>query len=284
MAKRLNILFNLLALTTIIFLGVDIFYRVVRSQLDRIDTQKVETKLVPDTKRRNRLPLRSYNAVTIRNMFGSKEKRVVEEVQPEKVEHEESLEPTTLKIALLGTVAGDQRNAIAVIQDKTKRQQDIYRVDDTIQGAVIKTIERGKVILRVGDRDEILLMEEPTESAPPSRTKRSGARRRPKAITLNRGEVEQSLNDINKLLTQVRIRPHFKDGTADGIIINRIKPNSLFARLGLKNGDIVQGVNGRDITSPDDVMEFYENLKSGSQISLQLSRRGKIETINYTMK
>ena len=284
MTKRINILFNLLALTTIIFVGVDIFYRVVRSQFGRIDTQAVEMKLAPDSKSLRRLPLRSYNTIAIRNIFGSKEKREIVEVKPEKVEEAEPLEPTALKIALLGTVAGDQKSAMAVIQDKAKRKQDIYRVEDTILGAVIKQILRGKVILRVGDKDEVLLMEEPSNSTPVRRTQGSSEGKSASAITLDRGEVEQSLNDINRLLTEVRIRPHFKNGEADGIIINRIKPNSLFTKLGLKNGDIIQGVNGKDITSPDDVMEFYENLKSGSQISLQLSRRGKIETINYTMK
>jgi len=195
----------------------------------------------------------------------------------------EVLEPTSLKVDLLGTVAGDSQSAVAVIKDAGKRKQHFYRVGDTVQDAVVKEIRRGQVIVRVGDKDEILRMKEKTGSK---------TAKKPKPVTrvpkqketsrkLDRADIRGSLKNINKLLSEVRIRPHFKGGKPDGLSLTRIKADSVFAKLGLKNGDVLQGVDGRSIKRPDDILSLYKKLKSGSRISLEITRKGKQKTVNY---
>jgi len=154
-------------------------------------------------------------------------------------------------------------------------------------------ILRGKVVLRVGDKDEILTMEESSsrrasleEEASSSRRGRrpSRASGRSASITVRRSDVQDALKNINTLLSQVRIRPHFKDGKADGLALSNIKGNSIFAKLGLRDGDVVRGVNNRPIRSPDDIVSFYNKLTSASRISLQINRRGQDSTINYRIR
>ena len=99
-----------------------------------------------------------------------------------------------------------------------------------------------------------------------------------------RQEVDESLKDVHQLLSQVRIRPHFTDGVADGLAVSNIKPRSIFARMGLRNGDVVQGLNGRNIQTPDDVMEVYQRLKSGSRVTVQVMRNGEEKIINYQIR
>jgi general secretion pathway protein C len=201
-------------------------------------------------------------------------------VATSKPEAIETLEPTSLKIALLGTVAGSEQNAVAVIEEKKLRKQGLYRVGDSVQGAMVKMILRGKVILRVGDKDEILTMEENTSKSGNGKG-RSGDQT---SIRVRRSDIEKSMKNINTLLSQVRIRPHFKNGEADGLSISRIRPNSIFTKLGLRNGDVVQAIDETPIQSPDDILSFYEKIKSGSKISIQITRRGRQKTINYEMR
>jgi general secretion pathway protein C len=101
---------------------------------------------------------------------------------------------------------------------------------------------------------------------------------------LDRSDLEESIGNIHQLLSEVRIRPHFKDGRADGLTITNMKAGSAFAKLGLRNGDIVHEIDGRDIKSPDDVLEVYTKLKSGSQVAIQISRGGVKRAINYKFK
>lgn len=288
MPKRYNIIFNFVALSVIIYIGVDIFYTVVQAELRHHHTSPVVVQPMTDSSKDERPPLNHYQLIMSRNIFGSKT-TPSDNVEPEDIE---ALEPTTLSIALLGTVSGSPSNTYAVIEETDKRKQGLFRVGDNIQGGSIKKILRGKVILSVEDRDEILTMEESAkrsrEKEPIASRSRSSAGRPDRTggrtVTVRRSDVEASLADINKLMTEVRVRPHYADGQPDGLAISRIKPGSFFSKLGLRDGDVVQEIDGSGIRSPDDILDLYQKLKSGSEVGLQIDRKGRQETINYRFR
>ena len=280
MTRRYHTIFNLLALSIVIYIGVGVFYRVVRARIRQVDTKTFVVQHIPDDKGHQKPPLDDYRLIIDRNILGS-EDRAPEEVNAEEIE---ALEPTSMKIALLGTVTGNPQNAVAVIEETDKKKQGLYKVGDSIQNAVIKIILRGKVVLRVENRDEILTMEEAAARKTEKGRRASRPRERGTTITVSRLDIEQSLKNMNKLLSEVRIRPHFRNGKPDGLALSRIKAGSIFAKLGLKNGDIVQGMNDSSIESPDDILDLYKKLKSGSRVELQIKRKNQTKTINYRFR
>lgn len=72
-----------------------------------------------------------------------------------------------------------------------------------------------------------------------------------------------------------RVVPAMKDGKAQGFKLYAIRPNSLFAKLGLANGDTVVEVNGFELTSADKALEVYTKLREAKAIELSLIRRGQ---------
>jgi len=278
MAKIYHIIFNLVALSALIYIGIDVFYRFVGVKLKEFNTEKVLMQHKPDLKQHEKEPLSYFNMITDRNLFGSTQKEASEQVKAPEVE---TLEPTSLKIVLLGTVTGNEQNTVAVIEETGKKRQDLYRVGDSVQNAIVKMILRGKVVLRVGDRDEILIMEESSSSTIEKGGKPPQSVNTERTITVKRSDLDKSLQDINQLLSNVRIRPHFKDGVADGLVITRIMADSIFSRLGIRNGDIVQEINGNPIENPDHILSMYNDMRSGSPISIQIMRRGQQQTLNY---
>jgi general secretion pathway protein C len=290
MTKRYITIFNFVALSILVFIGVDLVYKLVGTRLDDVDTQEIAKVRTSPVKRYRKPSLSSYRAITDRNIFRSVE-NAAKEIQPDL----ENLEPTKLKLALLGTVVTDTREtAVAVIEETDKRKQGLYRVGDSVKDAVLKVILRGKVVLRVGDKDEILTMEESsssrTSSPAPQRavsSSRTSTRTQPRVSTrtIRRSDITRSMSDINALLSQAQVRSHTsEDGSPDGLSINNIKAGSIYAKMGLRNGDVVQGVSGNPITSPDDVLSLYEELKSGSSVSIQIIRSGREQTINYRFR
>jgi general secretion pathway protein C len=280
MSQRYLTLFNLVALGVISYVGVNLFYLITSAYLRGFDSQEKIIYLAPDVKEQGKPSRALYQAIVDRNIF------VTAEAEPEEtsVEELEELEPTSLKIALLGTVVGGPQDGFAVIEEKGKRKQGLYRVGDSVQGATVKRILRGKVVLSVDEKDEILMMEEEPASRGEPEYREKPSPEREATVVVKRSEVDESLRNVHQLLSQVRIRPHFTDGVADGLIVSNIKPNSIFARMGLRNGDIVQGLNGRNIQTPDDVMEMYERLKSGSRLAVQVMRDGEEKIINYQIR
>ena len=107
---------------------------------------------------------KDYSIIIKRSLFGKPPKKETNEVAPAPTP---VLEATSLDLILLGTISGGANNQRAIIQDKRKKTQDIYYKGDAIGPALIKEILRGKVILTVRGKDEVLLMKEPKSS--PSR-------------------------------------------------------------------------------------------------------------------
>jgi len=103
---------------------------IIRVQLNNVNTQGIIVHHLPDVKRHRKPTFDYYRAIIKRNIFGSGED-VSKEMQAEEIEN---LQPTSLKLALLGTVSGNQQNSFAVIEEINKKKQALYRVGDSVQG------------------------------------------------------------------------------------------------------------------------------------------------------
>jgi len=282
MTKYYTTLFNVIVITIILFFAVDIFYTTVRKRLRPPLSSKAVMHFSLSTKAPPKPTIDAFKIVSAKSIFGPFD--TVQEKEEVNDESVEELAQTNLNLVLLGTVAGDPANALAIIEDPTKRSQDIYKVGDSVQGAVIRRILREKVVVNRGDRDEVLIMERESRPQTGAAEPRKVTAREPDTIMVDRSDIQKSFQDLNQLLTQVRVRPHFTAGKADGLAIARIKAGSIFSRLGLRNGDIIQGIDNEPIQNPDDIMGLYEKLESKSTITLQIKRRGKEKTISYNFR
>ncbi|MCF8143765.1 MAG: hypothetical protein K9N21_07590 [Deltaproteobacteria bacterium] len=278
-----NILFNLAAFSALSYLGVDIFYRTLSFQLTDVRTSQTAEVTIPKRVHHERPLLKHFDVIVNRNLFGAAE-TTADDVKTREIQKEdiEALEPTTLNIALLGTVTGLEENARAVIEDSVKRTQGLYRVGDAVQGAVIRKIVRGKVVLHVGEKDEVLSMDAPEEGMGGHAS--AGPARGGDTVTLARSDIQNSLQNINQLLTQARIRPYLKNGKPDGFILSYVQADSFFTQLGLQRGDIVKNINGKSINTPEDAFSFYKAIESGDPLSMEILRGGQPRTINYQFK
>ena len=52
----------------------------------------------------------------------------------------------------------------------------------------------------------------------------------------------------------------------------------------MRNGDVITGVNGNPIDSVEDAVKVVEQLSSGGNIQLQIKRRGREQTLDYTIE
>jgi general secretion pathway protein C len=63
-----------------------------------------------------------------------------------------------------------------------------------------------------------------------------------------------------------------------------MRPDSIYARLGLKNGDILQRVNGFTLDSPTQTLEAYNHLRRSSRIELEFERDGQVLRKTYAVE
>jgi general secretion pathway protein C len=292
--KPYFIAINCLFLICVAYLGVRITYDLAESRLKTVNIVATTGKTTGTPSGALRKPLTYYEAVGKRNLFDIKTK-TSENIEPVNLE---SLEQTELKLKLWGTVIGTPENkSYAVIEDTQYKIQTLYHQGDAVQDAVIKMILRGKVVLRVNDRDEILEMEkvqgDGSEAAslfvgpemmgmPPERAMEGSPLSQ--KVSLDRAEIAKAMVNLTDLMQQVKITPNFNNGEPEGFRLSGIKTDSLVRKMGLRNGDVIMGVNGNPIQTMEDAMGFYQQLGGADNVSLQIKRRGRERNIEFNIK
>ena len=101
---------------------------------------------------------------------------------------------------------------------------------------------------------------------------------------ISRDSIDTVLSNMSALSTDARVVPDFKGGKQRGFKLFSIKPKSVFAKIGLKNGDVLKSINGYTLSSPDKILEVYGKLKDSEQVSLDVLRRGKPQSFEYSIR
>ena len=222
-----------------------------------------------------------YRVVVERNLFNSGRQALAARTGP--ALELDKLKQTELKLKLWGTTTEMDGHTYAVIEDQKTREQALYRPGDAIQNATVKLVLRHKVVLTVGGRDEVLAVEEPgvtRSAAGPARA--TGPAPEPvQPVVVPADQIEKAMENVGDLLNQATFRPHIEDGKAAGISITGIKPNAIFRRLRLRNGDIITGVNGMPIASVDDAVKAMSSLSPDGPVQVKVKRRGQEEVLEY---
>jgi len=281
---------DIFVLSLIVYFGVGAFMAIVDSRLAPTSLKEREAIKVSQQVTSEVKPLQDYAIISERNIFGGSSQGL-SEVQAEKIDLEGMpVAVQSLGLKLVGTVVADKpEDSSAIIEDLSSRKQEVYHEGDEVKNTRIKRILRHNVVINTGGRDEVLTMmeEESTgTSAAPARPTRG----RPtppsetSSIQLDREELESQMADLNELMQQVRIRPFMEGKNPAGFLVSNIKPGSLFSKMGLRNGDVIQGVNGETITTPDQAIELYESLMEGGSIDLDIKRGRRTQKLRYAVE
>ncbi|MFP3870669.1 MAG: type II secretion system protein GspC [Syntrophobacteria bacterium] len=280
---------DILVLSLIVYFAVSATTRVLDARLSvnpAAEPVPVETKATRSCKVR---PLEDYAIIAKRNLFGG-----VSQEQSSPPPEEVDLDgiPQAVKslgLKLVGTVvAAEPVDNFAIIEDIGTRTQQIYHEGDRLKQTLVKRILRHNVIINTGERDEVLTMEqEENAEQPAARVPNVPPRPSPGArssMRLEREELESSLEDLNELMQQVRIRPFMEGNRPGGFLVSNIRPGSLFARMGLRNGDVVKGINDQSITSPEQAVELYRSLREGGAVALEVKRGRRRHHLHYEIR
>jgi len=202
------------------------------------------------------------------------------------------VEPLNLNARLTGTVVGTSpADSFAIIMDVGQRDERPYRLGDKVMGeGVVTEILRDRVRLKRGEAEQVLrLFEEDktaTATVTPAGNNLNGRQVAPDQyrFVIDRGEVDEALSDMPRLLTQARLLPNFRAGQTDGFRIFNIVPGSIFARIGLKNGDVLHRINDIPIEDPTKFMSVFQDLKDASRINVDLVRGTERKTFEYEIR
>jgi general secretion pathway protein C len=186
--------------------------------------------------------------------------------------------------------------ARAVIEDTAAHRQELYRVGDQVGGARIASIDWDRVTLEDDGGEEVLELSPPgsapaagTADEPPATEAAATAddsirRIADNAFIVDRREIAGASDNMSGLMTQLRAVAEVRDGRPAGFRLFQIRDDSLFARLGLQNGDVVQRVNGAQVGDPAALLGFLQRLRTEPRVALDIVRGDAPRTMVYDLR
>jgi len=101
---------------------------------------------------------------------------------------------------------------------------------------------------------------------------------------ISRAMMNKVLDNAGRLIGIAAVSPKMQDGASLGMEIRGIRSGTLLTKLGIKNGDILESVNGQSLTSTDAALGAYTTLRTSDKFNLSIRRGGKSILINYNLQ
>ena len=105
-----------------------------------------------------------------------------------------------------------------------------------------------------------------------------------KRYCVPQGDIDYALANLDKMAREARVVPNFADGATNGFKVFSIRRNSALRMMGLKNNDVLTGVNGFDLSNTEKALEIYSKLQSEKNFTLEVLRNGKPVTMEYSVE
>ena len=206
--------------------------------------------------------------------------------------------PVPIRSSLHGTLVGTAiadpaRYSLCQIINPDLNETQVYGIGDKYQGARIYAVERERVLIDNNGTNEYI---DNSAAAPPN----LGVTTMPQPLgqptdagvkqlsenqyVVAKTEINNALTNLSDLATKARIVPSFKNGVANGFKLFSIVPDSLYAKIGIQNGDVIRRINGYEMNSPDKALEIYQKPRDASRIEIEIERRGETLRKSYSIE
>ncbi|HUI25348.1 MAG TPA: type II secretion system protein GspC [Candidatus Kryptonia bacterium] len=283
-SPRYLVLANLVLLAAIAYVSSSAVGTAIAARLTPLPPVTISPP-PPPLQRDARKPDSYYALIHQRDIFNS--------VKPEPEKPKGPPPKTELKVKLWGVAIHDDGHSSCVIEDLGNHQQQLYKIGDTVQGiATVVRVEWDKVILSRDGQEEVLELSPDLRKPSNMVVPVSASTAVDPHIQLvgdnqyriDRSEVDSALENMNQLFTQIRAVPHFEGGKSTGFRLFAIRQDSLFDKIGLKNGDIIQDINGTELTDPSRALALFTELRNESNLTVKVLRNKELKTLSYQVQ
>lgn len=101
------------------------------------------------------------------------------------------------------------------------------------------------------------------------------------SVTVKRNYLNTYVKDLDKVWKDIAIDDVRNNGKIEGFKIFNVNENSVFGKLGLKKGDVIKSVNGKEIKSYGDAFKIYNEINKLDYLTFEVMRNEEIMELRY---
>ena len=191
-------------------------------------------------------------------------------------------------LTLLGTITGPTSISRALIKndgEKNPRIFALYKVnndiDNDVYGYKLVSIDTNKVWLESNGQRNVLELF--VKNAPPSQNNPQEQSARV-TKSMSRAEIKQTaMNDLDNAMKGLVAGPYRKNGKLDGYILKTVNQENILYQLGLRNGDIIKRVNGKELNSTEKLYTMWQTMQNEPKITADVERGGRMMSFDLNI-
>jgi general secretion pathway protein C len=321
--KRYLWLTHLVLIAAGVYIGSDLFWAIVGSRIEPGSRLPINSpSAAADTTERRSLP--QYAVIQERNLFGAKGRAAPQPTPRPAAPTPPAAKPAANLKLVGTVVGPPERTYAVIEDLSTKRQELYRLGDVVREAKVLEVTRNRVVLDNRGRREELFSFEKSDSAGPPPAAqagRQSAVPRRPpfslesqpreappeappepsqeeeqdtaeaeiervseNMWRINREDLVEQLENFGEMMREARLTPHFTGGQPDGFMITNLPSNSFLGRMGLRNGDIMKGVNGQKFGSLEEFFQAYQQLQTEPMLQIEVERSNRTETLTYEMR
>jgi general secretion pathway protein C len=203
-------------------------------------------------------------------------------------------------LKLVGAVAWRDGTGYAIVEG-AGTGQEVFKTGDYIEGVGrLLTMEATSMLIETAEGEVRVPIKEMKPSGAGTRTTSARAARAPakgkgpskgfamktseNTYVVNQKAVDESLENPRNILTDARLLPRMVNGVQEGFVMREVRQGGIYDKLGLRNNDILLGVNDLQLSSPETALKAFTALRGMNRIELDVVRNGRKMTLTYTLR
>lgn len=166
------------------------------------------------------------------------------------------------------------------IQDKSNQMSYILSSGEQIDGYTLFKLFKDYVIFQK-DKKEYKLEIVDKELNNYEESKIEDFKTKDNGAVVNRAYLNSYVTNMDKIWNNIAINEIMNGDKIDGFKIEKINKDSVFGKLGLKEGDIIKSVNNNVLSSYGDAFRVYNDIGNIKYLSIEVLRNNELVELSY---
>jgi type II secretion system protein C len=171
------------------------------------------------------------------------------------------------------------------LEDKTKSY--ILSQWEDINGYILTKLYKNYVIFEKSAKEYRLDMKQKNDAISYEVTSNSNSNIKENIIVkddvvqINRDYLNSYVTDIEKVWNNIAIKEVMNNDKIEGFKVFKVKKDSVFSKLGLKEGDVIKAVNNNVLASYADAFNVYNQINNTKYLNIEILRNNEVMELNY---
>ena len=173
--------------------------------------------------------------------------------------------------------------SIAFILVQNGKEDVLIFEGDRFQGYTLVDVFPDKAVFEKNGRRYEVAFKEPEGGAAITIAKTESVVNNGGFVSVKRKELAYYAKNFDAIWQNIKIQEVMDGKKLKGFEVGWIKKDSIFAKLGLQEGDIITGINGKPFNSVAEAFKLYQNLGKIDNLTIEIKRNNQERQLDYAI-